>query len=560
MRYFEITSKSRLDETQFVNMMRTFPKAPENTQVENLLVASVENWLIYRATSGGVVQEDIFAWLMKKVPKYLANYTGAAAKKITPFFAQKVADETGLTWITQALARGEDLYAFSPTADVELDQKVQNVVDWMKHLMRNDEREYAKIGRYSFEQADQAQQQWHATMAKKSGKTGVATVEGAEKVMDVGDHAWWQLTSPEALESEGEVMGHCVGGYDKDVASGKKRIYSLRDSKNRPHVTIEVGNEKDRYRAYSDRNATDSAKWAVQQVKGKGNAAPVERYQKAVQALVNKLDLKWGLGGEADMKDGGAIRIGNDYVSFSDVAEQIASDGKHTVFAYVPEKGSLLSIVDAVNAIARVFIGKKEILTARYRIPAATGSYPYIFKYEVADGAKADDLITAHPYLWKVLRDNHPHINLKKSIDRRSDDPQRYPNFEIEEIIRAAGYVRIDSGYGRPDQALQKAESDVVDWTQDNKLNGFGAISNYVNLAQKYGKMSQSEALDAVKKIIPKQRLTPKIKAYCAQSGDVFLYKDTQYEDASYWFWNTERNSIYDKETLEVVRRAVRVV
>lgn len=35
-------------------------------------------------------------------------------------------------------------------------------------------------------------------------------------------------------------MGHCVGGYCDDVASGRSRIYSLRDAKGNPHVTVET--------------------------------------------------------------------------------------------------------------------------------------------------------------------------------------------------------------------------------------------------------------------------------------------------------------------------------
>ena len=45
----------------------------------------------------------------------------------------------------------------------------------------------------------------------------------------------------DALKYEGDTMGHCVGGYCEDVASGRSRIYSLRDAKGQPHVTIEVG-------------------------------------------------------------------------------------------------------------------------------------------------------------------------------------------------------------------------------------------------------------------------------------------------------------------------------
>jgi PcfJ-like protein len=44
----------------------------------------------------------------------------------------------------------------------------------------------------------------------------------------------------EALKYEGETMGHCVGGYCPDVVAGRSRIFSLRDAKGEPHVTIEV--------------------------------------------------------------------------------------------------------------------------------------------------------------------------------------------------------------------------------------------------------------------------------------------------------------------------------
>jgi hypothetical protein len=48
----------------------------------------------------------------------------------------------------------------------------------------------------------------------------------------------------DALKYEGDTMGHCVGGYCDDVASGKSRIYSLRDKKGQPHTTIEVAPER----------------------------------------------------------------------------------------------------------------------------------------------------------------------------------------------------------------------------------------------------------------------------------------------------------------------------
>jgi len=44
----------------------------------------------------------------------------------------------------------------------------------------------------------------------------------------------------DALAREGDLMGHCVGGYCGHVDAGDSHIYSLRDPKNQPHVTFEV--------------------------------------------------------------------------------------------------------------------------------------------------------------------------------------------------------------------------------------------------------------------------------------------------------------------------------
>ena len=60
------------------------------------------------------------------------------------------------------------------------------------------------------------------------------------------DDGFGNLSAPgyleleQALKYEGELMGHCVGGYCDDVISGNTKIYSLRDAKGEPHVTIET--------------------------------------------------------------------------------------------------------------------------------------------------------------------------------------------------------------------------------------------------------------------------------------------------------------------------------
>lgn len=68
-------------------------------------------------------------------------------------------------------------------------------------------------------------------------------IEGAGHALDEGgtmrDPGYNALR--DALKYEGDTMKHCVGGYCDKVADGSTRIYSLRDAKGRPHVTIEEG-------------------------------------------------------------------------------------------------------------------------------------------------------------------------------------------------------------------------------------------------------------------------------------------------------------------------------
>jgi hypothetical protein len=132
-----------------------------------------------------------------------------------------------------------------------------------------------------------------------------------------------------ALKYEGDTMGHCVGGYCPDVMSGKSRIFSLRDAKGEPHVTVEtspvdpnsaavahlralgvypdwVAHLRDNPRGrLEDTHAlgakflearglppTDYSGQDIIQIKGKGNRAPKDDYLPFVQDFVKSG--QWG--------------------------------------------------------------------------------------------------------------------------------------------------------------------------------------------------------------------------------------------------------------------------
>ncbi len=69
------------------------------------------------------------------------------------------------------------------------------------------------------------------------------------------------------LRVEGDLMGHCVGGYCEMVVNGEKRILSLRDAQGLPHVTIDSDG-----RVFGDRGQRETNLGTIRQIFGKGNS------------------------------------------------------------------------------------------------------------------------------------------------------------------------------------------------------------------------------------------------------------------------------------------------
>lgn len=72
-----------------------------------------------------------------------------------------------------------------------------------------------------------------------------------------------RMSLQDALKYEGDTMGHCVGGYCDDVLSGRSRIFSLRDAKGEPHVTIETApiDEHDAFSVAADSDPLLADTW-----------------------------------------------------------------------------------------------------------------------------------------------------------------------------------------------------------------------------------------------------------------------------------------------------------
>jgi hypothetical protein len=86
-----------------------------------------------------------------------------------------------------------------------------------------------------------------------------------------------------ALKEEGELMGHCVGGYTNEVANLDSRIFTLRDAKGKPHVTIETTPARN---TTTEGNSLNDPVH-IKQIKGKSNKEVSPKYRAEVIDFLN---------------------------------------------------------------------------------------------------------------------------------------------------------------------------------------------------------------------------------------------------------------------------------
>jgi hypothetical protein len=178
----------------------------------------------------------------------------------------------------------------------------------------------------------------------------------------------------EALKYEGDTMGHCVGGYCPDVIEGKSRIYSLRDARGEPHVTVEA--KPKHYNIESARKVAEQeglsgvefgdrvqqlmsgvgAEQSIKQIKGKQNARPIEKYDKYTQDFVKSG--QWSDVG--DLQNTGLVNVSGRYFTEPELTEASKKYGRMGVMdtdwetarqrhidAGVPEDEALRNWVEA---------------------------------------------------------------------------------------------------------------------------------------------------------------------------------------------------------------------
>jgi hypothetical protein len=196
--------------------------------------------------------------------------------------------------IVAAFRDGEEIFAPDKGQIREFVVRGLDTMDFMESLPMSDRR-IRRIERLSWADAEQMSADWHASLARVRAKSK-DVMAGVRKIAELDDGSFFaELTTAQALRTEGSEMGHCVGGYWSRVKGGDTRIISLRDRDGHPHVTIELSRPAEVHvegrgnvRLMSNLRAgmnqvMTSVDWYAAQIRGKQNRMPVDKYADKVR-------------------------------------------------------------------------------------------------------------------------------------------------------------------------------------------------------------------------------------------------------------------------------------
>ncbi len=176
----------------------------------------------------------------------------------------------------------KDLYSFRMSGNLKA--RLDHMMDWFRNNP-----EPPRLDRMTPEQVEQAANKEMEIANKRAEKLkGQAEPEENFKVMMEfpGGYRMVELLTQPALDREGNYMGHCIGSaHGKCLIVDKThRAFSLRDSRNMPHATIEIEVGK-KGSPLGSRNQTT-------EIKGKRNVAPVRRYWEMIAEFLEKNKFK----------------------------------------------------------------------------------------------------------------------------------------------------------------------------------------------------------------------------------------------------------------------------
>ena len=237
----------------------------------------------------------------QQVLKYLEKNVSEKADPLIPWIVREYKKKRlALHFYESITAYGTertDLIGFYiPGTDLLLEGvELDHWADWFNDK-KSPTRRGVDIMQLDATQMKQKIDDWDVELASKMDQETIDQDKG-NVIYQFDDPPGWtmRLVASEECDEEGELMGHCVGGYSSQVACGDIFILSLRDQNNRPHATIEARPDGE-----------------IVQIQGKQNEQPIDEYKELIANFFDNgfekfFDVK-PVGREFEVHDMGALK------------------------------------------------------------------------------------------------------------------------------------------------------------------------------------------------------------------------------------------------------------
>jgi hypothetical protein len=256
-------------------------------------------------------------------------------------------------WL-EKLNPDEMVYRMRNRGDLGETLGVDHIIDVLREDMVTGRIRPEQLSKMSMEQAVRRTAEYDAERAAAMAKASAEEMKGMTIAKEFEDgYKMVQLDKPGQFAKESDRMGHSVRGYEPSkshedwseasgnsghstyghggwdaIKSGEAQVFSLRDNKNQPHVTLEIKKPRMTYEetkkiidgydmdenAKMDRlfqlgyvdeagNVLPEPPRVITQIKGKQNAEPKEEYLPMIQKFIREGNYEVG----GDLENAGLI-------------------------------------------------------------------------------------------------------------------------------------------------------------------------------------------------------------------------------------------------------------
>lgn len=149
----------------------------------------------------------------------------------------------------------------------ELSNQLRYIKDWDSDVERTDKTDIKTL---TWEQALEKAREYHREKAENALSSGLKAKSDQTYVMKFPDGSYWLNLKTKYCREEGDAMGHCGNASNGGI------LYSLRDKQGVPSITAEI----------------DLPAKTANQIYGRGNSVPAEKYHERILQLIGKLNIQ----------------------------------------------------------------------------------------------------------------------------------------------------------------------------------------------------------------------------------------------------------------------------